>query len=326
MIVAAFGVLFGCGRPGPTFDEVPVRPTLDQLVITGEVALDASMNRTIRAGRIARREVRRPLREVFPLLKGSDVLPGRIVSYVPLTSGFSSKPCEGRRCPGRLDLAEALPQAGVDVVGLASPLVADQGAVEETERALHLREICTTRDSVCTLPLPTVEVAVVDIAAVSEAQRRDAGSRARKLVAEAREEASVVVLSVKLDGRSPRDDRNALLRSISEEAGSDVVLGHHLGPLDGIEVHQGNLILHNAGPLLLEAPEPFQTHAVVYRLHLSASGVEWLEAIPVHLRPRGVRPAFLDEATATLDRLTKRSSAQGLRVEFGRAILELRAP
>ncbi|MEO0602863.1 MAG: hypothetical protein AAF211_15590, partial [Myxococcota bacterium] len=73
MTLAAIAYLFGCTRPGPSFEDIPVRPMLDQIVVTGEIALDASMNGTIRKGRVPRKEVRRSLAKVYPLLKGSDV-------------------------------------------------------------------------------------------------------------------------------------------------------------------------------------------------------------------------------------------------------------
>jgi hypothetical protein len=99
------------------------------------------------------------------------------------------------------------------------------------------------------------------------------------------------------------------------DLGADAVLGDGAHALQGIEVHDGRPILHNAGSLLFNFPEPDE--AAIFILSLSSAGVEGIRTVPLITEHDWTRPASPAEATGILAAIDARSRALGTGVSGG---------
>ena len=106
------------------------------------------------------------------------------------------------------------------------------------------------------------------------------------------------------------------------DLGADAVLGDGAHALQGIEVYRDRPILHNAGSLVFNFPDPGE--AAVFILDLSLAGVERVRTVPLVTEIAWTRRAEPDEASATLAAIDARSRDLGTSVSGGR--LELAPP
>lgn len=106
------------------------------------------------------------------------------------------------------------------------------------------------------------------------------------------------------------------------DLGADAVLGDGAHALQGIEVYRDRPILHNAGSLVFDFPDPAE--AAVFLLDLGPAGVVRVRTVPLVTESAWTRRAEPDEASATLAAIDARSGALGTSVSGGR--LELAPP
>jgi hypothetical protein len=106
------------------------------------------------------------------------------------------------------------------------------------------------------------------------------------------------------------------------DMGADAVLGDGAHALQGIEVYQDRPIIHNAGSLVFDFPDPGE--AAVFLLDLGPAGVERVRTVPLVTEFTWTRPAEPEEASATLTAIDARSRDLGTSVSGGR--LELAPP
>jgi hypothetical protein len=106
------------------------------------------------------------------------------------------------------------------------------------------------------------------------------------------------------------------------DLGADAVLGDGAHALQGIEAYRDRPILHNAGSLVFNFPDPGE--AAVFLLDLGPAGVTRVRTVPLVTEFAWTRPAQPDEARATLAAVDARSRDLGTSVSGGR--IELTPP
>jgi hypothetical protein len=329
-VLAACAVWVCCGERKVEFD-TKVRPWDAQVIVGGELTLDGRYDEIVRPGRIARREVRGPLIGIYENLKGTDFYRDSTLTAVPLGAGFTRAACnedDRSRCPGRRELADAIWQAGVDVVGLASDDIEArrEGSLQVTRGLLSKAGVCTTGGSggerPCREEIGEARVAVVDL----EGEDSGVVEAAKQAVEAAGTKAGFVIAFVALSPEQSREERRGILRKIGEETSFDFLVGHHMGPFDGIELRDGSVLLHNPGPLLAreETSSPGGC-SFVFKLHLHRGSAAWIEGVPIRLLEGRSRGAFNERSRQAVEGLISLSKELDTEVinEFGRAILEL---
>ncbi|MFO8073178.1 MAG: hypothetical protein R6V85_15005 [Polyangia bacterium] len=320
----------GCGERKVEMD-TPLRAWDAQVIVGGELALDGRYDDIVRPKRIARREVRGPLIGIYEVLKGTDFYRDSTLTAVPLGAGFTRDACkkdDRSRCPGRHELADAIRQAGVEVVGLASGDIEARrkGSLEVTRDLLSEAGICTTGGSggerPCRRGGGEVRVEVIDL----EGEASEVVEAAKQAVGAAGTKAGIVVAFVALSREKSREERRGILRKICDEASFDVLVGHHMGPFDGIELRDGSVLLHNPGPLLAyDGISSAGGCSFVYKLHLHRGSPAWIEGVPIRVLEGRSRGAFNERSHQAVGELVSLSGELGTEVinEFGRAIVEL---
>ena len=331
MLVA---LALGCADSSDVEFETPIRPQLDQIVLAGELGLDSQFDKIIRPKKIPRREVRRPLEGLYEVVKGSDLFSRRTVTFMPLGNGFSSRECrrgENGPCPGRPQLSDAINQAGIDVVSLAGIAPGDDSELEETRRLVEADRICVVggkKGDLCLEKLGDVTVAFAGLSCDEADSRESLSSRAREIAVAARQkQASHLVLSVAMDSKIPREARREILDDLSDASEASVVMGHHDGPAEGVDIRGGRFVVYNLGPLVsYEEPDSSVSLGNLFRVHFKPKAISWIEAIPIKLKKRRSRLAFLDESREALSQLRGLlgpGAASRYKEEFGRGIFDL---
>lgn len=104
-------------------------------------------------------------------------------------------------------------------------------------------------------------------------------------IREARAQADVVLVAVHWgrDGALRPDAAEAIAGRALIECGADAVLGASRHALEGVEIHQGRPIIHDAGDLLFDTDSDIPRDGGMFRLDLSHRGVEAVDFIPVGL-------------------------------------------
>ncbi len=151
----------------------------------------------------------------------------------------------------------------------------------------------------------------------------DAWTRAvGPVIDEARTKADVVVLlpHFRASFSTAPDPADRAAAKLLIDLGADVVLGGGAHAVQGLEVHDGRPILHNAGSLLLDFPEPAE--AAYFILTLSSAGVEGIRTVPLVTERSWTRSANPLEATDLLAAMDARSWALGTIVNDGTLVLD----
>ena len=343
----------GCSR-GTPLPTAPSRPLLCQLTYGGELVLDSSMSEILRKtdkrgrsrNRDSRKATRTPIWGLYELLKGPDLIRHKTAAVVslgaPLGKGADA---------GLSGLAETFNQADIEVVNLATARLAaaSPDQVRSTRKALAPRGAALLglgnstgalepvfqdlRDARVALlgVMQTADTTSNGIARSNPSDGDALVARVKQAAAGARQGADLVVLTLGWDTQRPLAERQALARKLVDEAGIDVLLGHHSGPFEGLEVRgERKLIVYNPGRMLTKAPgSGWNRRSLVLRLHLDKQGVRWVEAQPIRLLDGKSRIGMGTEETyGAIDKLIELSQQLGTKMlnEYGRGILDLVPP
>ncbi|WP_395320213.1 CapA family protein [Variovorax sp. UC74_104] len=147
----------------------------------------------------------------------------------------------------------------------------------------------------------------------------------------ARREADVVLVAVHWGANletEPSPAEIAVGHAIVD-AGADAVLGTSAHVLQGIEIHKGRPILHDAGDLLFDSVRNDFADSGVFTLKLSARGVEEVRFTPVGVGFGFSRQLEGDEARALSERFAAQCLALGTRISQlpdGRCAVRLSPP
>lgn len=114
----------------------------------------------------------------------------------------------------------------------------------------------------------------------------------------------------------PSDEKRALGRLLID-MGVDAVLGSNAHVLQGIERHEGGVIIHDGGNLLAPFAQP--SESAIMALTLGRNGIESLEVLPILVGSNGsgTRMAADAEADRVLQRIAELSAALGTDVSSG---------
>ena len=141
-------------------------------------------------------------------------------------------------------------------------------------------------------------------------------------IADARRQADVILVipHVRASFQTIPDpaDRAAVQHLI--DLGADAVLTSGAHALQGIEVRNGRPILHNAGSLLFNFPEP--DDAAIFVLGLSPAGVTDVRTVPLITERSRTRAADPEESEAILAAIDARSGALGTTTTGGQLRLD----
>jgi hypothetical protein len=208
---------------------------------------------------------------------------------------------------GRPETINVLRAAGIDALGTANNHVGDYGdaALLEQGRLLDAAGIAhagsgENRGEACAPTLIDVRGIRVALFAVGSTEPLFAASAAEAgtcfigldddvgwestmpaAIAGARDKAHVVLVSWHA-GRTFETEPTARETAIARrlvDLGADAVLGSSAHVLQGLEVHSGRPIVHDAGNLLMHFDRPYD--AAVFLMTISTDGVERVEAVPV---------------------------------------------
>ena len=340
-----------CEGGGGLPPEVEIRSQAGQLTYGGELDIDAPLNRLVDEKTTAsllalRTSMRKPMMRLYELLKGPDVVRINSKTLASLQEPFGV----GTKMP-RPELVEALRLAGFHAVNLGTRGLALAGEADATTTVQLLRDVGIA-------PVGTVDengvpsayqtrigeskVSIFGFSFVDRApgnkmisafmmdQVEAAVAAAKKAAADAetRGELSFAVVGwlEKQDSAARRKIAHALI----DEAGVNVVLGHAPGDFGGIEKHGRGVIVYNPGLLLsCDVKQDELKQAFVYRIHLDAGAVSWIEAQPIELHRRSSNIGMGTANTyGPVDKLVAQSEKLGTKMvdEFGRGILDLSVP
>ena len=239
---------------------------------------------------------------------------------------------------GRLELAEGLASAGIDIISLANNHSMDYGAKALLDTFPRLRKAgvqwagagadAAAASAPALLITPAGIVALLaytDIipggfTATSESPGVNATTPDRKkilkAVAAAAAWADYVIVSFHW-GEEYTGTANADQRKLAHQvvdAGADLVLGHHPHVLQGFELYRDRLIAYSLGDFVWDHNRPVTGETVIVRVTVPRTGPPALEAVPVYLdEVTGVpSPVTGDHAASILNRLAAYSAALGM--------------
>lgn len=151
------------------------------------------------------------------------------------------------------------------------------------------------------------------------------------LIATARKFAHVVLVAVHWGpngAAEPGPAEKAAGRALID-AGADAVLGASAHVLQGIELHRGRPIIHDAGDLLFDSVRDDLGEGGVFRLELSPDGVESVAFVPVGIGFGFSRQLSGEEAVAASRRYAEKCAALGSHMavqESGEGLIRLSPP
>lgn len=336
-------ILSGCTQGQPV---APARITLAlagpeiELAFGGDVLLGDDMNSYVEQHGPAA-----PLAGV-PELRDADIA---VVNLESVVAGAGDAIDPGNLVDysyrGRPEMLGVLQAAGIDAVLTGSNHGLDYGPaalVEEDQllRAMGLAHPGTgTRAEACApvyLEARGIRVALFSVNTTSPndpatdsevgtcyvAPGDHAGWEAfRGPIAEARAKANVVLFAPHFlaSFSTVPDPAEQNVARLLIDLGVDAVLGNGAHALQGIELYHGRPILHDAGSLLFNFPQPDQ--AALFLLSLNKAGVTKIRTVPLVTEHDWTRHADPAEAAPILAALGDRSSALGTRLSDG--LLEL---
>jgi hypothetical protein len=139
----------------------------------------------------------------------------------------------------------------------------------------------------------------------------------RPAIADARRTADVVLVVPQFRASfSPvPDPADRAASQLIIDLGADAVIASGAHEFQGIEVRDGRPIVHNAGSLLFNFPEPDES--AVFLLTLGPAGVERIRSVPITLERDWTRHATPAEGDAILAAIDARSRAFGTTISGG---------
>jgi len=309
---------------GPKRSPVPVT-----IVFTGDILLAGRVERLIqKQGPVA------PLAGVRHILANADLAIGNVECPVARSGEAAHK---RHTFLARPESADALREAGIDLVTLANNHTADYGpdALLETKAILQQRQILTVgagRDSadagrfvVLERGSPPVRIAVLAFSNMLPtyfyATEKRAGTnparpdKIKQEVAAARARADLVIAlfhwGEELSSRPSH--RQRYLAQMAVDAGADLVIGHHPHVLQGLERRKGALIAYSLGNFLFPSRgEAAET--MILRYVIAPNGSRRVEAIPCSIRESRPYLACAKARERILDRLRAMSQPLGTEI------------
>lgn len=133
------------------------------------------------------------------------------------------------------------------------------------------------------------------------------------LIEAARCRAHVVLIAIhwgKNFVSTPEEKQRALGRALID-AGADAVLGASAHVLQGVEIHRGKPIIHDAGDLLFDSKQTELRDSAVFQMELNANGVRKLKFIPLGVGFGYSTPLAGEMAREACARFVTRSQALG---------------
>lgn len=241
---------------------------------------------------------------------------------------------------GRPETLAVLRDAGIDVVTTANSHSGDYGVDALLERQDHLAAMGIAgpgsgvdRASACAPAYVEIRGIVIAIFSFDTSQPAFAAgegtpgtchvalgnidairSMYEPLLLDARERAHVVLVAphwgVEFEHEPSRSKREAGRLLI--DLGADAVLGSHAHLTQGVELHDGRPILHDAGNLLLSFDEP--NEAALFELSVTVEGIQRIELVPLVAERGWTRRASEAEAAEIEAAFARRSMDLGTEV------------
>jgi len=277
-----------------------------------------------------------------------------IVNLESVVSGIGQSGVEkGEDAPfffrGRPEMLDVLIAAGVDAVGTANNHSGDYGpdALLDQGRLLDAAGVAHAGsgpdvEAACAptyLPAAHLTVALVSIdATMPHFAATDASpgtchlaleepqawrERMGPILEDARDRAHAVLVAVHWGpnlAAEPSAEKRAVGRLLIE-LGADVVLGSSAHVLQGVEVHEGRPIVHDAGNLLFDSQEGVVDSALML-LDLDSRGVRSLRVEPLVTEYGWTRPASPAESGRIVDEVAALSRSLGTELMGGRLPLD----
>jgi hypothetical protein len=323
------------------------RPIGYQLTVAGDMVLDSTMNDILPKGNLVRKtrqKARPPLWRLYELLKGPNVARNRSAAVTSLAWPLG----KGKRA-GRAALAEVLAQADFEAVSIATEGLSKRTPEQITATIISLeaRQLPAIGGRPLTpqvIALEDLNVALLamyihsgrgnkelpDIASASVEDIESAIDDIERVLKRVDKDVQLVVLSVGWNEAIIFEKRCDFARQLLKRTGVDVLVGHHSGEFEGLELVGKKLIIYNPGPALV--PNLSQVHSpssLIIRIHFNHAGLDWVEIQPIRLRKGWSRIGFGTAQTyGVIDRVIGYSKMFDTPItnEFGRGILEVASP
>jgi hypothetical protein len=313
----------------------PVPDETITIALGGDVSLGREVNLVA-----ARQGPGAPLRPVHEL-RSADLAIVNLESVV--AGGGERNPHLTKPLPhyfrGRPETLAVLTEAGIDVVLTANSHAADYGTDALHEQHALLQEtgilgpgFGANRASACAPAYVAVRELVVAVLAVDTVEPAVAAGHDLPgtchlpldedaitavhgpLLREARRQADVVLVGIHW-GDDFESEPSAAKRDIGRlliELGADGILGTQAHVTQGVEVHEGRPIIHDAGNLLMHFDQPHD--GAVFVLTVSAAGIERVEHVPLVAEQGWTRRPTSGEAAESATTFADRSSELGTTV------------
>lgn len=317
-------------RPASPPQREPEPPrVLPSILLTGDLLL------ADRIGRMIEREgPRAPLAAVRETLAGAALTIGNLECPLATTGEPASKEYAFR---GRPEAADALREAGYDMIALANNHTMDYGpgALLETLAALRergLHPVGAGRDAeearrfaVAELGSPPMKVAVLAFSNMLPTSfyarpgrpgtNPARGEAIRAQVAAARGQAELVIVLFHWgDELSPEPSASQrYLAGLAVAAGADLVVGHHPHVLQGLERRGQALIAYSLGNFLFPSRGSAR-HTIMLRYLPGRDGSARAEVIPCVIEGFRPRLASGEEREQILAELGARSEPMGTKI------------
>jgi len=326
-------------RPAPVAADEPLAGgSIVELAFGGDVLLGAEMNAYVAANGPAA-----PLSGV-PGLSTADVTLVNLESVVASGADVVDTGTVGDHYfLGRPEMLGVLEAAGIDLVATGNNHARDFGAAALAEEHSLLTGMGIAHPGIGSDPATAcapaylasreLRIAVISVNTTEPAYATGDGrigtcfvaaddrdgwrTAIGPVIAEARSKANVVLVMPHFRA-SLRTVPHPVDRAIARlliDLGADAVLGDGAHALQGIEVYRGRPILHNAGSLVFNFPDPGQ--AAFFSLELSPAGVVAVRTVPLVTEVAWTRPAKPAEASAILAAIDARSRQLGTSVDGG---------
>ncbi len=244
-------VFCGCQSAGKPDMNTKARPVGHQLVLTGEIVLNDTMNDILpkrNLERVIRQSARPPLWGLYELLKGPNMARKRTAAVSSL-----AWPLDKGTGAGKPALAEVLAQADFEAVSIATEGFSKRSSEEVTAtvRSLekrHVPVIGVHPMASKIIPLEDLNVAVLaiyidsnthndkqsDIASASLGQIQAAIEKIETELKNIDQALHLVVLSVGWSDSLVFEKRAEISRVFLEQTSVDVLLGHHSGEFEAL--------------------------------------------------------------------------------------------
>lgn len=317
------------------------------LVAVGDVMLGRKIDDVMRT-----KGMGYPFLKTAPLLGQADIAFANLET--PLFNQGNPSPEKEILFRGQPEYAQALSQAGFDVVSLANNHALDYGirALSQTMTLLHGSGISTVGGgkntdearqpviinekgmSIAFLAYCKIE----DITELHQQISKTKGEQGipgiaplimeeiKKDIQKAKEKADIVIISLHWGGEyqdHPKNEQREIAHQLID-AGANVILGHHPHTIQGLEWYQGGLIAYSLGNFVFDQNQNARTQeGLLLHLKMQEAALRQAEVFPIYINQGQPEVAEGEKGAGIMKRTAYLSEQLGtqVRIKDGKGLI-----